>query len=310
MICIIALIIFSILGIFSATHRALAKEALDCVLRRITFRPCTTGFNEKVKGKIVGRLLNRSVFAARIFNKHFELISWVFVILTLGSTFFVVKGAYSYYLYGSCNGLNKSGFCVFDPAGENNKVSQIATSCSLEQPTEKDLTLNDVNLNLFPVKNADAKDKIVFIGCYGCDYTRKAYPLIQKLVEKNDVSFTFAHFAVKGETNFLSEFGYCAYKQDKDKFWQFNDALFISDKQNLSDRAHAEKIASNLGYDTAKINECMSTTETKEVIDKQFIELQKTHTYGTPTVFINGVSFVGPKPYRVYERALKGWRFW
>ncbi|MFH0864441.1 MAG: DsbA family protein [Candidatus Gottesmanbacteria bacterium] len=310
MICVIALIIFSVLGIFSATHRALAKEALDCVFRRVTFRPCTTGFNEKIKGKVIGRLLNRSVIAARIFNKHFEIISWIFVILTVGSTFFTVKGAYNYYLYGSCNGLNQSGFCAFDPAGENNKVSQVATQCNLEKPTEKDLILNNVDLSLFPTKGDDAKDKIVFIGCYSCDYTRKAYPLIQKLVKNNKVSFIFAHFPVKDQTNFLSEFGYCAYKQDKDKFWQLNDKIFAADKNDIGNIDNIEKFASNVGYNLSDIRECIADPSTRDAVDNQMNELQKTHIYGTPTIFINGKVFIGAKPYRVYERALKGWRFW
>ena len=33
MICLIALIIFGVLAIFSASYRPLAKEAFDCVLR-------------------------------------------------------------------------------------------------------------------------------------------------------------------------------------------------------------------------------------------------------------------------------------
>jgi len=37
--------------------------------------------------------------------------------------------------------------------------------------------------------------------------------------------------------------------------------------------------------------------------------LQKTHIYGTPTVFINNTALIGLKPYRVYERTLKGWKF-
>lgn len=310
MICIIALIVFSILGIFSATHRALAKEAFDCVLRRVTLRPCTTGFNEKIKGKIIGKLLSRSVTVARIFNKHFELISWMFVILTIGSTFFAVKGVYNYYLYGSCNGLNKSGFCVFDPAGENNKVTQVSTQCSTGETTEKDLTLNGINLDNFPIKNKGAQNKIVFIGCYECDYTRKAYPLIQKLIKNNDVSFTFAHFPVKSEAGFLSEVGYCAFKQDQGKFWQLNDKIFAADKTKINSASFVENLASDVGYDLYEIRKCVSDPLTKEKTNKQFAELQKTNIYGTPTIFINSEVFVGSKPYRVYERALKGWQFW
>ena len=51
MFCIVAFVVLSILGIFSAANRRLAKEALDCVFRRITFRPCNTGFDEKMKAK-------------------------------------------------------------------------------------------------------------------------------------------------------------------------------------------------------------------------------------------------------------------
>jgi hypothetical protein len=36
MFCIASFVVLSILGIFSASNRALAREALDCVLRRVT----------------------------------------------------------------------------------------------------------------------------------------------------------------------------------------------------------------------------------------------------------------------------------
>jgi len=38
--------------------------------------------------------------------------------------------------------------------------------------------------------------------------------------------------------------------------------------------------------------------------------VDKTGFYGTPTIFINGKAFVGPKPYRVYAIALKGLFYW
>ncbi len=73
MFCLIALIVFSILGIFSATHRKLAKEAFDCVFRRITLRPCNTGFDQKIKGKIIGKLLNKSPKLAKGVQSLHEL---------------------------------------------------------------------------------------------------------------------------------------------------------------------------------------------------------------------------------------------
>lgn len=309
MICIIALIVFSILGIFSATHRVLAKEALDCVFRRITLRPCNTGFNEKIKSQLVARLLNRSVFAARIFNKYFEVFSWAFLILTIVSTFYVVRGGYNYYLYGSCNGLNQSGFCAFDPKGENNKITDISQTCGTEEKSEKNVSLEGVDLSSFPTKNVGSKDTVVLIGCYECDFTRKAYPDIQKLVREKKTNYIFAHYPAKENTNFLSEVGYCVYKEYGDRFWAFNDYLFTVDKVSIYQSEYINTILKNFDFDVEKVNNCVTDPKTKEVVANQVAELKKTHLYGTPTVFISGKAFVGPKPYRVYKSMLNKFIF-
>ena len=39
-------------------------------------------------------------------------------------------------------------------------------------------------------------------------------------------------------------------------------------------------------------------------------EIRKTNFYGTPTIFIDGTFYVGPKPYRVYAIALEGLFYW
>ncbi|MFH1956392.1 MAG: thioredoxin domain-containing protein [Patescibacteria group bacterium] len=306
MLCIIALIFFAFLGIFSATHRALAKEALDCVLRRITLRPCNTGFNEKIKGRIIGKLLNRSVLAARVFNKHFELISWIFIILSLTSAFYVVRGGYNYYLYGSCNGLNQSGFCVFDPVGGNNKVSPVNSGiCPIHQDAKKTITLAGLDLTQFPQKIFGSKNQVVFVGCYNCDYSRKTYPLIQKLINKNKADFTFIHIPAKEKTNYVSDYVYCLYKEDQEKFWSFNDNLFASDKKDVESKDYLNQLAGSLGFNMTKLQQCVLSDETKNVVSQQFEQIQATGIYGTPTIFINGEVLVGPKPYRVYERMLK-----
>lgn len=103
MICLAAFIVFAILGIFSATHRRLAKEAFWCVLRRVSFKPCQASIGEILKGKIVGWLLRRQSRWAGWVHRYFEIFSWIFVAITLVSTFYTVKGAYYYARYGTCN---------------------------------------------------------------------------------------------------------------------------------------------------------------------------------------------------------------
>jgi protein-disulfide isomerase len=305
MFCVLALIIFSILGIFSASHRQLAKEAFDCVFRRVTLRPCNTGFDRKIKGKIIGKLLNRSESVAKFLNKNFELVSWIFFILLIVSSFWVVRGGYNFYMYGSCNGLNSSGFCALDPKGENNKVSQGSTSCGASSGDERKVTLSGVNLDLFPTKDSSSENTVVLIGCFGCQYTRKAYPLIKRLIEENSVKFIFAHYPVKDETTDLLNLEYCAYQQSPEKYWQLFDKLFSLEQASLSDKQAIKKLLSEVGFDIEKINNCEMSPETLVEVAERRIQLEKTNIYGTPLVFVNGSGLVGPKPYRIYKRMLK-----
>lgn len=309
--CIIALIIFSILGIFSASHRAVAKEALDCVFRRVTLRPCNTGFQEKIKGKILSKLIARSTFLAKAVNRHYEILSWIFFILMVGSTIWVLQGGYNFYVYGSCNGLNESGFCAFDPSGSNNQTTAIEgdTTCGITQNTERSVTLDGVDLSSFPAQNFESKDTVVFIGCYDCDYSRKAYLDVQKLVKVKEADYIFAHYPAKGDTDFLSEVGYCVYKDYGGRYWDFNDYLFTADKDFILDKSNTDTILANFNFDVKKINECVNSAETKKAVEDQVLELNKTGLYGTPTVFINGKPFVGPKPYRVYRSAINKYIF-
>ncbi len=313
MFCIVSAIILSILGIFSASNRQLAKEALDCVLHRITFRPCTTGFDEKMKAKILGVVITRSEKFARFLNKFFEPISWIFFFLLLAASAMFIRGLVLFYTTGSCNGVNSTGFCVFDPTGENTKTSSANGEGACPIPTNpigSQLTLQNVDLSLWPVKNSGQPDKIVFVGCYACEYTRKVYPEIRALVEKYNPEFFFGEYPTKLKTDYLSQVGYCVYKQDPEKYWQMNDVFFSEDVSLLEDHAATDQVLTNLGLDTASIEACVKDPATEENVQKVFSEIRKTNFYGTPTIFINGEPLVGPKPYRVYAIQLKGFFYW
>jgi protein-disulfide isomerase len=308
--CIVAFVVLSILGIFSATNRALAKESLDCVFRRVTFRPCNTGFDEKMKAKILGTVITRSEVAARLINNNFELLSWIFFVLLTASSIWTARGLYLFYATGSCNGLNQSGFCVFDPNGNNNQVSALSATCKVTPTTEKDLTLIPVDLTVFPVKNSPSKEKIVMIGCYACDYTRQTYPMIQTLVNKSGASFTFLDYPVKTKSDYLTKVGYCLYRQDAASYWKFNDILFGADKTTFETEVYVQKTLTSLGVDAAKTLACTNDAKTEDAVKAQMKQITATNFYGTPTVFINGQVLVGPKPYRVYAIMLQGLLFW
>jgi hypothetical protein len=310
MFCIVAFIVLSILGIFSASNRQLARESLGCVTRRVTLRPCNTGFDEKVKAKILGVVITRSESGARFLNRHFEFLSWIFFFLLLASSVMAVRGLYLFYVTGSCNGLNDTAFCLFDPTGENNQVSSLGPGCAVSENPEKGVTLKNVDLSAWPAQNVGASDQIVMVGCYACDYTRRAYPDIKALVEKFKVEFRFGEFQVKEKTDLLSKVGYCVYQADQEKYWQMNDLLFTTDKANLDNEAYVYKLLADLGLDTAKVSACVKDPQTLASLTKLLTEVRKTNFPGTPTIFINGEPMVGPKPYRVYAIKLKGLFYW
>lgn len=106
MLCLVALVIFGILGIFSLTYRRLANEALNCVWNHLRLRPCQTSFDLRVKSKIVSWLLNKSPKWAKFVNITWPILSWLFTILFFASLIYIFVGIANFILYGTCTPAN------------------------------------------------------------------------------------------------------------------------------------------------------------------------------------------------------------
>jgi hypothetical protein len=118
-ICIVALLVLSILSIFSAKYRAPAKEAFRCVYRMATLRPCDVHLETKIKSKVTSKLMFAPTLA-RFFYKYFKLISWIFTILFFASLAYSAYGIYNLIVFGSCT------------PGEPCIITSIAGLCILE----------------------------------------------------------------------------------------------------------------------------------------------------------------------------------
>lgn len=106
MLCIAAFIVFSILGIFSASYRKLAKKGWYCVLRKVTFRPCDINFSEELKGKLLGKLIFTHPKIANFLSRFANVFAFIFVILTVWSTLYVAQAGLNLYVYDTCNPQN------------------------------------------------------------------------------------------------------------------------------------------------------------------------------------------------------------
>jgi len=128
--CFVALIVFGIIGIFSITYRQLAKEALECVLKTAVFKPCTTGFDDKMKAKITGKVGKTSPTTAKIIYKHFQLFSWILVIITIISMVYSIQSIYNIVVYNNCYGPNSSEYCAIVGIFDTPETSSVAEVCN------------------------------------------------------------------------------------------------------------------------------------------------------------------------------------
>jgi hypothetical protein len=125
-LCLLALPIFAVLSIFSVKYKKLTKDALECIFKTVTLRKCTSGLDDRIRADVTGTFLKFSPATARLFYKHYKIISWIILILFLLSTYYSAVGVYNYVKYGNCNGQSSTAFCVIKAA--ENKTENIFDS--------------------------------------------------------------------------------------------------------------------------------------------------------------------------------------
>jgi len=140
-LCIVALFVFAVLGLFSAGYRSLAKEAFNCVFRLVTLRPCDTGFDKKMKMRLVGKLMTTNKELAGFVFKNFELLSWAFTLLFFASLIITSQGIYNLIVYGTCDPV--TNICIFKPESPECGCVHGVTPCESNQDCGSDCTCLD-----------------------------------------------------------------------------------------------------------------------------------------------------------------------
>jgi len=291
MICIIALIVFAVMAIFSARFRPLFKEALDCVGRRVTFRPCVSGLDERLKSQITGKLMKKSPRTARFVYKRFEIISWIFLIILFVSLFFSAQAGYYYARYGNCNGPDATGFCIFDPFQHNGQTETCSAGITEAKEDPKPLEVYDTDPSF---GNKNAKVIVIEAGCFQCSFTKQAVPLVIQLMAnyKDQIRIVYKDFPVSSyhENAILSaEAARCADEQGK--FWDYYFLLFKN--QYIADMADLKGYAFELGLNQKEFNDCLESHKYQELVERDYQEALDAGVYGTPTFYVNDQVIVG-----------------
>ena len=285
--CIIAFFVFSAMSLFSAKYRPLAKEGLRCVFRTITFKPCDTGLDDRIKAELVSGALRFSPAGAKYLNRHFTAFSWFFVLLTIGSFAYAAFGVFNFYHYGNCDGPQAVNGCILNEiTGDYGRFSEPR---DLVAPAE---------LDGITAGNPNASIKIIEFGCFTCPYTGKAETTVQAILRKynGSVYYVFKPFPLP-KHNYSSDAAravLCANRQGKQE--ELREEIFSQQEICGTEGTLAIKqLASDAGLDMADFNRCFDNNETGAELEGYIQQGKDAHIYATPTFFVNGRAVVGPK---------------
>jgi hypothetical protein len=299
MICILAMIVFAVLGIFSLSYRRLAYEAFDCVFRRVTLRPCESGLDVRLKSKIVGKLLKINRLFAGFVYHYFEFFSWALVILTFVSMYYVGLGAYNYAAYGNCNGPD-GGFCPFDPLSEGAQFSTCGDAPRFFSPDPTVPELYSTDPYIGP---ADAKVTVVQFGCYSCQYTRQSQSVFNRLIEnyQESVRFVYLDFPIGEHSGAIEAARAAECAKEQGKFWQYHDALF---RESTIDSMILKGIAKNLNMNLDTFEKCQFDERIYQSVQADYDRGLKSGIKGTPTFFVNGQYYTGNIKYEKLQQMI------
>ncbi len=296
MICIIALLVFGILSIFSAKYRPLAAEAFDCTFRKLTLRKCETGLDQRIKAQVTGSLMSMNQGIAGFVFKHFETISILFTLLFFASLAYSVYGAYNFIKYGDCYGpvtTPSSGLCIYNAlAGEQTSGSGVGYNETIVFPTVGN------NPSIGPI---DAKVTIIEFGCLMCPYTKKAEPTVKELLKRYDgqILYVYRNFPLQQhpESALHAEAANCA--ADQGKYWEYRDRVFqMQDtcRNSIDHLGIIKNVITELGLNKTVFDECLESGKYKLEVEQDLQDGINAGITGTPTFFINNRTIVGPKP--------------
>ncbi|HIH31284.1 TPA: thioredoxin domain-containing protein [Candidatus Woesearchaeota archaeon] len=321
MICVIALIVAGLLGIFSAKYRLIAKEAFNCVFKKLTLRKCDTGLDTRLKSEITAKFLKINPQLGRTIFRYFEVFSWILLILTLVTIFFVAQGVYFYAKYGNCNGPDSDQFCIFDPLGTNKPQNDTTPQiCSIPGHGEnKTLVAPPVDelISDSYKGSPDAKVVIIEFGCYSCHYTKLVEPTVKRLIDHygDKILYVYRDFplSLTHENALLaSEASHCAC--DEGKYWEYREYLFANQPKQYYDDLIS--YAKDLGLDDKKFKECLDDEKYKDLVSENYQIGINSGITVTPTFFINNQTIIGAKDYKDFKKVIdkelgiKWWKFW
>jgi len=168
-------------------------------------------------------------------------------------------------------------------------------------------SINNIGGNaVYEKKIAEGKVIIEEFSDFQCPYCAMAEPLLKSLKEEygDKIEIIYKHFPLDFHkyAEKSSEASECA--RDQNKFDEYKSILFQNQKS--LDVESLKSYASALKLDAERFNKCLDSGEKYQVVQNDLMDGISKGVGGTPSFFINGKSFDGPRQYSEFKKVIDG----
>ena len=156
---------------------------------------------------------------------------------------------------------------------------------------------------------ADAPVTLIEYGDFECPYCGAAYPVLKRVKQRlgDRLRFVFRHFPL---ADVHPHAGHAAEAAESvsaqrglDAFWAMHDLIF-EHQRRLDDRSLVG-YAEQAGADPAVVAADLEAARYREVVQESFRGGARSGVNGTPTLFIDGIRYDGPRDEATLVAALE-----
>jgi|GEM_PF-483106 len=132
---------------------------------------------------------------------------------------------------------------------------------------------------------------------FECPFCAKSAPNLKEFVDRypKDVTFVFKHFPLDIHANAPLAHEASLEAVAQGKFWQFHDKLFANQKALSAE--DLERYAKEVGMNVGKYKAALKAGTHKPVLQRDMRDGRRAQVSGTPTIFLNGRKYQGPRGY-------------
>ncbi len=174
----------------------------------------------------------------------------------------------------------------------------IASGKSFPQLGARTASFQTINNAAIGPPAGKAKVEVVVFEDFQCPFCSKVGPSLKSFQARfpKQVRLVFKHLplrSIHADAQLASEAA--AEAQAQGKFWEYHDLLFAN--QSALKRSDLDRYGAQLGLDMAKFKTALDDRTRKAAVDADFTEGGRAGASGTPSVYLNGRKYQGPRGY-------------